>query len=71
MSALGPVIEEVKMMLQAREQWKISWVRRSANGAAHALAREGVSSELCKVWLHEPPDCILQVVSDEIPSWKP
>ena len=41
LSVLGPLVEEVKMMLQAREQWKITWVRRSANGAAHALAREG------------------------------
>ena len=69
LSVLGPLVEEVKMMLQAREQWKITWVRRSANGAAHALAREGVSNDLCKVWLHQPPDCILHILSAEIPAF--
>ena len=42
----------------------------SANKAAHLLAREGVANNLCKVWLHVPSDCILHVVSDEIPAWE-
>lgn len=71
LSELGPIIEEVKELLTLRERWKITWVSRSANVAAHRLARHGVTNNLCKVWLHEPPDRILQVVSDEIPSWEP
>ena len=69
MSAVGPVSEDVKMMLRERDQWKISWVRRSANSVAHALAREGVSSEMCTVWLHQPPDCILHTLAAEIPAY--
>jgi ribonuclease HI len=68
LSPLGPMIEEVKKLLEKRQQWKVSWVRHSANGAAHGLAKEGVSNNLCKVWLHEPPDCILNIVSAEIPA---
>ena len=63
---LGPVIEEVKTLLQSHQETKVKWVRRTANVAAHLLAKEGVSHELCKVWFHVPPDFILSVVSAEI-----
>ena len=69
LSLPGPVIEEVKQMMESRDRWKITWFRRSANNVPHLLARERVANNLCKVWPHEPPDCILQVVSDEIPGW--
>lgn len=55
LSAVGPVIEEIKALLRARQDHRVSWVRRSANGAAHAL------------WFHIPPDCILQIALAEIP----
>ena len=60
LSTLGPIIGEVKQMLDSRERWKITWVRRTANSAAHLLAKESVLRHSCKVWLNEPPDCILQ-----------
>ena len=47
----------------------MTWVRRSANAAAHKLARVGVGDELCKVWLGAPPDFVLSVLSDEIPNF--
>ena len=65
----GPVVEEIKGTLQDFEAHKISWTRRSANSAAHILAKLGVSDELCNVWLQSPPDCILQVVAAEIPDF--
>lgn len=42
LAAVGPVIEEIKAMLKNFLDTKISWARRSANGADHGLAREGV-----------------------------
>lgn len=54
--------------MEAREEWKIAWVRREANRAAHNLAREAVSNNLCMEWPLMPPDLILHVISDEIPS---
>lgn len=39
------------------------------NGAADKLAKFGLSEDLCKVWFSVPPDCILEFVSDGIPSY--
>ena len=68
LSGAGPWIQEIKTMLASFSDFKVSWVRRSANVAAHKLARVGVGDELCKVWLGLPPDCVLDVISDEIPN---
>lgn len=68
MSLLGPIIEEVKQLLASRVRWRVTWVRRSANNAAHLLAKDCVANNRYNVWLHEPPDCILQTVADEIPG---
>jgi hypothetical protein len=69
MLTLGPMIEEVKQMLETRQRWKVAWVRRAANSAVHGLAKEGVLNNLCEVWLHEPPECILHIISAEIPAF--
>lgn len=66
LSAVGPLVEEIKTMLQSFEQVRVTWVKRSANAAADRLAKMGMGDELCKVWLAVPPDCILDIVSDEI-----
>ncbi|XP_073361303.1 uncharacterized protein [Aegilops tauschii subsp. strangulata] len=63
LSPLGPVVEEVKQMLDSRDRWKITWVRRSANNAAHRLARECVTNNLWKVWMHVPPDSAVQSIA--------
>lgn len=68
LTAAGQIIEEMKELLWTRQESKVMWVRRTGNKAAHELAREGVCLELSKFWLAEPPDCILQIVSDEIPN---
>lgn len=67
LSACGPLTEEVKELLKTRQETRVQWVRRSANGHAHTLAREGCCNELCKVWFHMPPDCIANYVSAELP----
>lgn len=69
LSAIGPVIEDVKSLLRKRQEFQVNWVRRAANEAAHILAKKGVSEQLCKVWFQVPPDCILSVVSSEIPNY--
>lgn len=56
-------------MLKSFSEFKVSWIRRSANVVAHKLARVGVGDELCKVWLEAPPDFVLNVLSDEIPNF--
>ena len=69
LSASGPLVEEIKSLMQFYVDSKVSWVRRSANAAAHKLARVGVGDELCKVWLGAPPDFVLSILSDEIPNF--
>lgn len=66
-SAARQVIEEVKAMLQTQHDFNISWVR-SANRDAHVLAREGITNKLCMIRNQAPPECIVGVVSDEIPA---
>ena len=68
-SVLGPMIREVKNMLAKRERWKVTWVRRTANGTAHGLAKEGVTNNISKIWVQAPPDCILHIISAEIPAF--
>ena len=68
LSAVGPWIQEIKALLNSCLDFRVYWVRRSANVAAHKFARVGVSDELCKVWLVSPPDFVLSVISDDIPS---
>ena len=65
-SAAGPWIQEVKALLGSFVDCKISWVRRSANIAAHKLAKVGIGDELCKVWLGVPPEFVLHVIADDI-----
>ncbi|KAI4984823.1 hypothetical protein ZWY2020_017453 [Hordeum vulgare] len=68
LSTDGPWINEIKTAFGMFEEVKVSWARRSANGAAHKLAKVGKGDKLCKVWFGVPPDNILDVVSDEIPT---
>lgn len=49
---------DLSMLLETRQEWKLSWVRRTVG-----LAKEGVMNNLCKVWLNEPPECILHIFS--------
>lgn len=57
-SIFGPIVEETKKLLHAREEFRVAWVRRSANNAAHRLAREGCLNNLYKTWFHVSPVCI-------------
>ena len=55
-------------MLALCLEFKVSWVCRNANVAAHKLARVGVGEGVCANWFGTPPDCILDVISDDIPN---
>jgi hypothetical protein len=68
LSAVGPWVSEIKELLNTRLEFKVSWVRRTGNAAAHKLAKVGVGEERCETWVGSPPDFILDVISDEIPG---
>ena len=56
-------------MLRSMEEAKVTWIRRSGNVAAHNLSRVGVGENRSEVWMGSPPDFILHVISDDIPSF--
>ena len=69
LSAAGPLVEEIKGLLNSFSESRVSWVSRSANVGAHKFARVGLGDELCRVWLGAPPDFVLDILSDEIPNF--
>lgn len=41
LSAIRPVVEDVKSLLRTRQESQVKWVQRSANEAVHILANKG------------------------------
>lgn len=68
LSAAGPIVEDIKVLMQGWQGCKVTWKRRTANRAAHILAKLAVGEEICQEWHSMPPDCILHVIADEIPN---
>ena len=50
------IVEDTKLVLRSFRHWRISHVRRKANGAAHGLAKEVIRTVMDKVWMEETPD---------------
>ena len=44
-SMLGPMVEDIKAAFSELDDCSIKWARRTANRAAHTLAREGCRLE--------------------------
>ncbi|XP_073355278.1 uncharacterized protein [Aegilops tauschii subsp. strangulata] len=69
LSVAGSIVEDIKSKLLGREGCKVTWNRRTANKAAHTLAKLAVGEECCQKWRAMPPECVLHVISDEIPNF--
>lgn len=69
LSAKGPCIQEIKEMFQHFREVKVTRVSRDANSAADKLAKISLGDDLCKIWFSVPPECILGIISDGIPSF--
>ena len=54
--------------LSTRDQHRVSWVRRSANNAPMYWSEKKLVINCVSFRPFEPPDCILRLVSDEIPG---
>jgi hypothetical protein len=57
-SRQGPRIEKIKRAAGKIEDCVIKWARRSANGVAHKLAKEGCSLSSNSIWFNLFPACI-------------
>ena len=65
-SMYGPVYEEVKAALRELDDHQVKWARRSANGVAHVLAKEGCRLEISKTWFLMYPDCIENLLNQDV-----
>jgi hypothetical protein len=57
-SVYSLLVNDLKALLQSLEESSVHTVRRSANDAAHRMAKEACENNLCRVWYAIPPDCI-------------
>jgi ribonuclease HI len=67
-SSYGALIEEIKFLLSGFEDASVRAVRRSANEAAHLLAKLGCENKVCNEWFEVSPMCVEnQIVCDLMP----
>jgi ribonuclease HI len=62
-SFYGPLIEEIKELLRGFDEGMAQVVRRTANSAAHSLAKEGCENNVSRIWLGVPPAVIVNVLN--------
>jgi ribonuclease HI len=61
----GPVLNDIKLLLQNFNEWKVLHVHRGANGAAHSLARLALSIGVDHTWFDNFPTLVQEIVSAE------
>jgi ribonuclease HI len=65
-SAHGPLVEDIKLLLGEFEEVVVTHARRSCNGVAHRLAKEGCGNNLNEVWLGAPPEFVMNLVVSDV-----
>jgi ribonuclease HI len=61
-SGLGPLVEDIRMLLRDVSQWKMEFVRRDKNVAAHFLAKWAVRTAIDRIWTEAVPECIKEII---------
>ena len=61
-SRLGHIYDDIRCLAVGLCAWPTSWVRRSANGAAHLLAQFAREIENEIVWLEDSPPPVLDAL---------
>jgi ribonuclease HI len=62
-SRLGEVKEDIRQEVQGLHNWRMLFVHRECNQAAHALSKTAICEVVESQWLFEPPDCIADILS--------
>ena len=52
---MGHVMEDIKEAIQVLSQWRLEFVKREGNCAAHVLAKLAVTSLLDRTWKEDLP----------------
>ena len=53
------LVDEIRSLLRGFGDFSVRPVRRTANEAAHRLAKEGCENKMCNTWFGDPPECIV------------
>ncbi|XP_042962610.1 uncharacterized protein LOC122296880 [Carya illinoinensis] len=61
----GSIVLDVKKLLVQQEGWKIQYIHRSSNGAAHSLAKETLKLDTEVIWMEETPACIAECIENK------
>ena len=61
----GPVMNDIKLLLQNFNGWKVFRVLRGTNGTAHSLAKLALSSGVEHTWYENFPIVLQEIVSAE------
>ncbi|XP_038695403.1 uncharacterized protein LOC119992679 [Tripterygium wilfordii] len=64
------VIEEIKRLLGYFMSWKVVFVRRTANLAAHSMAKHALLVQDAQVWIEEVPSSVVNIVYAEKLAWE-
>ncbi|XP_038718208.1 uncharacterized protein LOC120011213 [Tripterygium wilfordii] len=64
------VIEEIKRLLGYFMSWKVVFVRRTANLAAHSMAKHALLVQDMQVWIEEVPSSVVNIVYAEKLAWE-
>jgi hypothetical protein len=59
----GPVLNDIKLLLQNFNDWKVSHVLREANAAAHRLAKLALSSGVEQTWYENFSMVVQEIVN--------
>jgi ribonuclease HI len=62
----GPLVEEIKDLLQGFEESDVRHVHRSSNGVTHTLAKESCVNNSSTVWVESPPDFIVSALAQDL-----
>lgn len=64
-SFLGPIINDVKEVIQSLDGTSLNFVHQEANKVAHRLARAGLGVSSEDRWVAFPPDLILDALLED------
>ena len=62
---MGMSVEDIQLELKSFPFWRMSFVRREGNKAAHFMARLALNNSMDQLWLNEPPNFISHIVTME------
>jgi ribonuclease HI len=64
-SCLSVIVADIKSELQSFQHWRLAFVRREGNEAAHCLSREATTTLTDQSWFSEIPECLINVIRME------